>query len=155
MMRRTRGRLALCATLLCANLAFIWGNSLMNGEASGALSGWVQDVLGFFLPVSETESGGHLLRKLAHFGEFAGLGALLVWLFSMLGRRGVPRAAFPLLCGFLTACVDETIQIFSPGRSPSPVDVGIDTAGVAAGIVLLLLGYCIYRKTQHIQEETS
>ena len=39
------------------------------------------------------------------------------------------------------ACIDECIQIFSPGRNPSLVDVGIDTAGAAVGVVLLLAVY--------------
>ena len=83
------------------------------------------------------------------------LGFLLGWFFLRQGQRGLHRLTVPLLFGMTAALTDETIQSFSPGRSPSPVDVGVDTAGGAAGIVLRLLGYCIYRKTQHIQEETS
>ena len=76
-----------------------------------------------------------MLRKIAHFTEFACLGGLFTWLFAMLRRPAV----LALGCGFLAACVDETIQMFIPDRGPSVVDVGIDTAGVAVGILLLLL----------------
>ena len=48
-------------------------------------------------------------------------------------------------CGFLAACVDETIQIFVPNRGPSVFDVLIDTAGVAVGVTLLLLFHHIKR----------
>ena len=31
--------------LIVLNLALIWGNSLMPGEISGAISGWVKDIV--------------------------------------------------------------------------------------------------------------
>ncbi len=132
----------LCLTLLCANLVFIWGNSLMNAEISGAISQWLRDLLGQALQEQPGESDG-LLRKLAHFGEFCSLGLLFSWLFAMLKEKTwaivVPSAA----CGCLAACMDETLQGFSPGRAPRITDVGIDTLGVLAGIGLLFLGYSI------------
>lgn len=155
MICRTKGRMVLCIALLCLNLAFIWGNSLLDGQASGALSNWIRDFLGNFLPISQSEQSGHILRKLAHFSEFASLGALAVWLVSMLGARTAICLALPLCGGFAAACIDEAIQSLSPGRCPSPVDVGIDTAGVATGILLLFLGYHIYRKIHEFKEKTS
>lgn len=157
MMHRTNRRLHLCTALLLCNLLFIWGNSLLPGDSSGALSEWVRSLLGSFLPPAQAPGSGHFLRKLAHFTEFACLGALLVWLHGMLGRKAASTAALALLGGFLTACVDETIQLFSPGRGPSLKDVGIDTAGAATGIFLLLLGVLAYHKKQHqhFQEEPS
>ncbi len=86
-MIRTDKRLRLCAVLLICNLAFIWGNSLLPGEVSGAFSDWVKSILaGLFEMGPDDGSGGHLLRKLAHFTEFAALGALLAWRFGMLGK---------------------------------------------------------------------
>ena len=41
----TDKRLRLCTALLIANLVFIWGNSLLPGEISGAFSDWVKSVL--------------------------------------------------------------------------------------------------------------
>lgn len=40
-MIRTDKRLRLCVTLLVLILVFIWGNSLMPGEVSQAISNWV------------------------------------------------------------------------------------------------------------------
>ena len=145
-MMRTEKRLRLCAALIFVNLCFIWGNSLLPGEISGAISDAVKNLLRWCLSFLNLPSGGGggggLLRKVAHFTEFACLGGLFTWLFSMLRRP----AWLALGCGFLAACVDETIQIFVPDRGPGVIDVGIDTAGVAVGVTLLLLLHHIKRK---------
>ena len=145
-MIRTEKRLRLCAALIVVNLCFIWGNSLLPGSVSGAISDAVKNLLRWCLSFLNLPSGGGggggLLRKVAHFTEFACLGGLFTWLFSMLRRP----AWLALGCGFLAACVDETIQIFVPDRGPSVFDVGIDTAGVAVGVTLLLLLHHIKRK---------
>ena len=145
-MIRSEKRLRLCAALLVVTLCFIWGNSLLPGEISGAISDAVKNLLRWCLSFLNLPSGGGggggLLRKVAHFTEFACLGGLFTWLFSMLRRP----AWLALGCGFLAACVDETIQIFVPDRGPSVFDVGIDTAGVAVGVTLLLLLHHIKRK---------
>lgn len=137
-MIRTEKRLRLCYTLLLCNLCFIWGNSLLPGEISGAFSDWVKEILAMLLPGGEdVPGGGGLLRKLAHFTEFAALGMCLTWLHGMLRK---PKY-YALLLGAGAACVDETIQRFVPDRGPSLKDVGIDTCGVLTGMILLLIGH--------------
>lgn len=150
-MKRTSNRMWLCITLLILNLIFIWGNSALPGEVSGCLSEWVKGILGRILPFGQSESaeGSHLLRKLAHFIEFACLGACLCWLAGMLVKPAISVASLPLLGGFIAACVDETIQRFVEGRSSSLIDVWIDTAGVVIGILLLLTGYHVIGKIKH------
>ena len=144
-MIRTDKRLRLCMIWLIANLCFIWGNSLLPGEISGAFSDWVKSILAQILPVGPDDgSGGGLLRKIAHFTEFMGLGIWLLWLFSMLGKH----RSLALLCGILVACTDETIQLFVPDRGPSLKDVGIDTCGVVAGMILLQIGYGLLKRKQ-------
>jgi hypothetical protein len=69
-----------------------------------------------------------VLRKLAHAGEYGVLGALLT---RAMGR---PWVAFAL--GVAYAVSDEIHQSFVPGRMGSPVDVAIDAAGVAAGVLV-------------------
>jgi len=137
-MIRTERRLRLCRTLLLLNLCFIWGNSLLPGSVSGAFSDWVKSILEALLPGDAAgPAGGGLLRKAAHFTEFAALGALLAWRGAMLGRKPV----WALFQGIGAACLDETIQMFIPDRGPALFDVGIDTCGVAAGMLLLYFGY--------------
>ena len=142
-MKRTDRRLRLCITLLICNLIFIWGNSLLPGEISGAFSDWVKSILAKILPVGPDEdSGGGLLRKVAHFTEFTALGMCLGWLHGMLGKGKVK----PFLWGMLAAAADETIQMFVPDRGPAVKDVCIDSAGVLTGIILLWVGYHHFKK---------
>ena len=137
-MIRADKHLPLATTLLVLLLIFIWGNSLLPAEISAAISGWIWELLGDF-------SGGDLifggtmgdgpLRKTAHFIEFASLGMVLLWIMLLLRKH-------PLLAlagGFAAACVDETIQLFVPGRGPAFTDVLLDTSGVITGLLLLLL----------------
>ena len=150
-MIRTNRRLRLCCTLLVCNLAFIWGNSLLPGEISGQISDCVKEMLeALFAGGAESPSGGGLLRKFAHFAEFTALGLCLEWLFGMLGRKPF----WPLLCGVSAACLDETIQIFVPGRGPGIRDVCIDSCGVAAGMLLLCLGHS-YRKRRSTRKQSG
>ena len=157
-MKRTKKRMILCILLLAAVLSFICGNSLASGETSGNLSGKIMQWINTVLRLDE---GGadilhRLIRKGAHFTEFACLGLLLTWLFGMMGEKKGHLFCMPLLFGMMAACVDETIQVFVPDRGPSPVDIWIDTCGVAAGIVILLAGHYYVRKkhTMNLEETT-
>ncbi len=154
-MKNTCKRRRLCVTLLIANLIFIWGNSLLPGEVSSAFSRWVKDILEalFSKPGTAPGEGHGLLRKIAHFTQFATLGMLLTWLLAMLEKK----PWLTLLYGFSVACMDEGIQCFIPERGPSIKDVLLDTAGAAFGMGLLLIGYTIYknRKIKSNLEETK
>ena len=142
-MIRTDKRLRVCRVLLVLILTFIWGNSLLPGEVSGALSDQVKALLETLLPGdSAGSSGSGLLRKAAHFTEFAALGMALGWLHGML-QKGRLR---PIALGITAACIDETIQCFVPGRGPGIRDVAIDSCGVLAGMALLYLGHTYFEK---------
>jgi VanZ family protein len=69
-----------------------------------------------------------VLRKIAHAGEFAALGALLL--------RALRKELPALGLGIAYAVSDELHQHFVPGRVGSPIDVLIDSVGVAIGVVL-------------------
>ena len=134
-MKRRDKRLRLSGWLIGCLLCFIWGNSLLPGEISGAISGFVRDLISLLLPGDGTPDQGHgLLRKLAHFTEFASLGMILTWIMLLI-RKPIPLSP---ACGFAAACIDETIQIFVPDRGPAFTDVLIDTTGVLTGLLLLL-----------------
>lgn len=142
-MIRTDKRLRLCTVLLILILAFIWGNSLMPGEISQAISNWVQNLLmDSILDGNGNPEGNGILRKIAHFTEFTALGVCLGWLFGMLQKK----KAWPFLCGVAAACIDETIQVFVPERAPGLRDVLIDSCGVLTGIILLYLGHTYFQK---------
>ena len=130
----------LLLVLIVVTLLFIWGNSLLSREQSSDESAWVMHLV---TPLLEVFVGkGHvteyLVRKLAHFTEFALLGfELLLW---FAGARDKRRDALLLAAahGLFAALADETLQLFS-GRGSQIQDVWLDFAGVSAGAVLALL----------------
>lgn len=141
-MKNRDRQIRICKILILLNLCFIWGNSLLPGELSGAFSDWVKQLLETILPGDGMEeTGGGMLRKMAHFTEFATLGILLGALFRLRQKRG--WRALPW--GVLAACIDETIQIFVPDRGPGLLDVGIDSCGVLTGILLLQAAHILMR----------
>ena len=85
-----------------------------------------------------------IIRKAAHFSEFAMLGASLRLLFHAL------RLRWPVLCawtvGTLYACTDELHQIFVSGRAGMWQDVCIDSAGVLAAVLLTTLWLWLRRR---------
>jgi VanZ family protein len=73
-----------------------------------------------------------LVRKMAHMAEYAVL--------AILYRRAMGgHTTLALLLTFLYAATDEWHQSFVPGRSASPIDVLVDTAGGWLGLSGLLL----------------
>ena len=142
-MNRAGRNIRICAVLLILNLVFIWGNSMLPAEVSQKISDCVLELLPESpdQPVQE-EVESHLIRKLAHFAEFTVLGMLLSWLAALLKRKWW----LPILVGTVVACIDETIQMFVPGRGPGLLDVGIDSCGVLMGMLLLNTAYFLKRK---------
>jgi len=140
----------LAAVLIALNLAFIWGNSLRTGTESQDMSEGILDWLELLLHLRDYAPGilHHLLRKAAHFAEFACLGALLAW-YSLL-REEKHSIALPVLLAMAAGLVDETIQLFTPDRGPSLSDVWLDTAGAVAGIMLLLLGHHLKKRKHNL-----
>ena len=135
------------------NLVFIWGNSMLPGDVSGQISGGVFEYVEELFSVFGS-AGEFVLRKLGHFSEFTLLGFLLAGLVCCFPLRRQDGFVLPLLGGLLTACVDETIQIFVPGRGPSVRDVCIDSCGVLLGVILLTLGHH-YLRRKHLEENLT
>jgi VanZ family protein len=126
--------------LFCLILCFIWGNSMLSKEASGAISHFVATILGGNREPSE--EGHHLVRKLAHFCEFMSLGAVSVLLCrETLSRKG-ERALFCAFVGAFVPLADETLQIFTQ-RGPSLSDVWIDIGGFACGCIIVAVAFLI------------
>jgi VanZ family protein len=72
-----------------------------------------------------------VLRKIAHGAEFGLLGALTL--------RWLGNAPIALVATSAYAATDEVHQLFVRGRSGSPIDWAIDTAGAAIGVGAYLL----------------
>lgn len=118
--------------------AFLWMVTIFifshqEGGESGLLAkkilDWLQGI-GIDMYALFGRNAVLVLRKSAHFGEYAILGVLL-----MLGSNGTRRYALSvLLIGCLYALSDEVHQYFIPGRVMSWSDVLIDSVGVFAGV---------------------
>ena len=142
------------ALFVLANMVMIYRLSAESKEESGNRStGLVVlvrplfypdfDSLGYEEQLDATEHTHHIVRKMAHFLEYALLGflstGLLIYLNRRIRRARVPKWATwmvpPLFC-LLYAISDEVHQIFSE-RGPSPKDVLIDFAGAVGGYLLI------------------
>ena len=129
--------------ILCLILCFIWGNSLLSREVSGAISHFIADILGGEQGASD--EGHHFLRKAAHFCEFAALGAtFLLWAGEVVEHRGF-RLTLCALFGISVPLIDGTIQIFS-GRGPALSDVWLDASGYAFGALLCTAVFFLVRR---------
>mgnify|MGYP002589484948 CR=1 FL=1 len=144
-MAKSRAPLVWLYALSLIAIAFIWGNSLLSKNASGAFSSAVETWL---LRLFRLEALPFDVRKLAHFTEFAVLGALLLLLTAAAFRVRLQSVVNCLFFLLLAALTDETIQIFT-GRGPQVQDVWLDFAGGAAGLLVMLalvqLLRCLFR----------
>ena len=138
--------------------------SAQTGEESADTSGrvvrWVIAILvkGYHLMAAAQqqeifETASLIVRKLAHFSEFA----LLGFLVRLLMQSYAIRAASPWawLAATLYAMTDEFHQMFTEARGPSLVDVGIDSLGAAAGVAFacLLLWLFMRRREKIVNRE--
>ena len=140
MIKKRKAAVAVLTVLLLANLCFIWGNSLVSRSDSHDLSVGVLGFLPGFLRdlFPDQEQLVHIVRKAAHFSEFACLGGLSCGLLAAI--RAVKRHPFFHVWagGFFVAAIDETIQIFT-GRGSQLQDVWLDFAGFSAGLLAVLV----------------
>ena len=139
-------------------LAFIWGHSLVPGAASRGESSRVLVVLRPAFEaagVTSTHTMTFVIRKTAHFLEYLVLGLVCGRARTELMGQG-RRSCFPaskartwqlssgelrlvlltVIIGCVAPVVDETIQVFVPGRSSQLRDVAIDLCGVLLGTIL-------------------
>lgn len=87
-----------------------------------------------------------IVRKTAHFTEYAVLGFLILSVSESFFIRRKISAPTALITGALYAVSDEIHQSFVPGRSCQISDMLLDTAGVMAGIIALIILIAIIKK---------
>ena len=98
----------------------------------------------------------HPLRKAAHFTLYAMLGFSLTGVFQH--QRRLHKLPLAVIVSAAFAALDELHQHFVEGRGPQVTDVLLDTAGAAAGAlvmtgVLFLIG-CVMRSRESAVPET-
>ena len=132
----------LWAVALALWIGFIWFNSTLSAETSSSaslyLTRFIKTVMDnlpidYEFNVHSLAELHHLVRKAAHFVEFAVLGlflccALQAWrLKSRLGFGFIWWAAVAV------ATADEFIQLSAPGRSGQITDIMLDFGGALVG----------------------
>ena len=148
--RRALNIFFLVLTIITASLIFFF--SSQNGdESTKTSSGVVRFILSIFigdfnlLNLEEQNflilKYSHLIRKLAHFSEFALLSfSFFCYLSTTENRRDKRvRIAYSFILCFLYALGDEFHQFFSSNRSPRFKDVLVDSSGGLFGIFLAFL----------------
>jgi VanZ family protein len=90
---------------------------------------------------AQSSSGDHawwdvILRKLGHVTGYALLTAL--WWWALRGVIGRPLL-IAVCIAFAYACTDEFHQTFVSGRTGTPIDVAIDSIGMAIAALLINL----------------
>jgi VanZ family protein len=77
------------------------------------------------------------LDKAAHFLAFGVLGLLVYGLsFTLTPKTAIPLFSMPLLIAILSGIIEESYQMFVPGRTASLLDLLADVCGAACAIVL-------------------
>lgn len=121
--------------------------SCMPGEESGntsrgflmAIAHIVEGITHRDFTAESIEAWHHVIRKGAHFTEYAVLGMTVVYAFGeklKKAKRIIPVALG--ICAFYAA-TDEFHQYFVANRVGSVSDVLLDSAGALTGIVVFLL----------------
>lgn len=138
----------LLAALTVAVMIMIFGFSAQDGEKSNGLSARVVDLIirvvspGYDQMAPETQLSVYdalqfVVRKFAHFSEYALLGFLMRLLAHTYPWKR--RSPWAWLAGTLYAGTDELHQLFVGDRTAMIGDVGIDSAGVLTGVLVGLL----------------
>lgn len=131
--------------VLILYIAFIFSNSLTPAVISSGNSSFVLRLVQECLQTVGIRAlwlTEHIIRKCAHFSEYALLGILLFQSMRCLAVRADLRGHIHLAAIFFIPFVDETLQLFTEGRSGQISDVWLDMGGILFGT---LLYYAIYK----------
>lgn len=133
-------------------MVLIFGFSAENAQKSSGLSMRVSEKvveIGEVLQGQQMNAGNKfdavekiegLIRKTAHFTEYAVLAVLVLFAgYVSIRKRGWQLYLFTEIFCVLYAVTDEVHQLFIEGRSCRVLDMFIDSSGSAAGIFFAVL----------------
>lgn len=87
-----------------------------------------------------------VIRKMAHFAEFFILGILVVMIIYTYTKAPSKKLTTVFFIPLAVAVVDETIQLFVPGRAGLVWDIIIDFSGAVCGSLLMIFLLFLGRK---------
>ena len=108
---------------------FIFSNSMQSADSSSEISRGLFSVIKDFL----------FAFGISHITEFFIQGFFLCMFFK-------PKYKFVFIISFLTACTDEILQMFYPGRAGRLIDILIDFSGAIWAVLLCILVKIIFSK---------
>ena len=132
-------------------VAFIFSNSATPGVVSSAESNWVTDLLNQWMrdwDLTFIQFSEGFIRKAAHFTEYSVLGVMLTLSLAKYPFFQGKRRWLLVPLGLCIAVIDESIQLFTPGRDGNPMDVLLDTIGVIFGVAFCMLVSWLWNKWQ-------
>lgn len=138
-------------TLSAIWMIIIFLFSAQTGEQSESQSGFIVDLVKKLIPFPLSDDGivilSFVIRKLAHFMEYAVLGFFYIMTIMALDKFVRMKLEISTLLCLIYAMSDEFHQSFVGGRAPAVRDVLIDTAGgLFGGLAGLLAVYLIMKK---------
>lgn len=135
--------------VLIVYIVFIFSNSLTPSDISSENSGFVLELAHRLLNmvgVSALWLTDHVIRKSAHFAEYTLLGILLFQSMRHLPEKRSISVWNHMSALLFLPFVDETLQLFTEGRSGQISDVWLDMGGAVFGTMLCLLWVRIFRR---------
>lgn len=122
-------------------ILFIWWHSTLSADESTVESTNVLKIIEDFLRFIgfTPELTDHIIRKTAHFCEFALLGCLAVWNGYLINKKLLKNFTTVGFVCLSAAVVDELIQINSQGRSAEVFDVALDFCGALSGVIFFII----------------
>lgn len=129
------------AVITALYIGFIWWRSTLTAEDSTVES---IGVLHFLKGICKSlglgvELTDHIVRKSAHFCEFALLGCLSAWTGYLYNHRVLRNLTTVGFVSLAVAVVDEMIQLAPVGRSAEVADVVLDFSGAVAGVIFFII----------------
>ena len=148
-MRRLKTAQAISLAISIFLAVFIFANSAQPADESADMSGglllFINDIFAYC--GIDVILSHHVLRKCAHFIEFFAVGVSLMVTTATFTKRLRRHIIKPVLISLAIAAIDETIQLFPPGRSAQASDVALDFTGAVCGIMFSwLVIYLINKK---------
>ena len=151
-------RLLIHAAITALIMAFIFYQSSLPAILSSEMSGHLERIVAWILG-KPSESVTFAVRKAAHVTEFTALGISLFYTVrdflewrsgttnnavpqnrqttQMIQTEKLRRIVLPWVISTIYAVSDEVHQLYVEGRSCEVRDMLLDSAGVAAGVLLM------------------
>lgn len=136
----SRSRKITGIVLTAGLILFAFVHSMMpadiSAQESNSFISFLEDFFRLFGVSAELSS--HIIRKAAHFTEYAAIGASSLFCAKAFDNEKPLKYIFHMLfTGLAAAVTDETIQLNVEGRSGQITDVILDFSGFLTGASLI------------------